>query len=113
MRSCSAAVRSASASFHRIEAQPRGEITEYTECSSMRMRSVTPIASAPPEPPSPITIEIVGTLRPAIFSRQVAIASAWPRSSASTPGNAPAVSTSEITGMSKRSASSISRIALR
>ena len=42
-------------SFHKIEAQPSGEITENTLYCSIIKVSATPIASAPPEPPSPIT----------------------------------------------------------
>ena len=37
-----------------MEAQPSGEITEYTEFSSMYTRSPMAIAKAPPEPPSPV-----------------------------------------------------------
>jgi hypothetical protein len=52
----------------------------------MRMRLVTPSASAPPEPPSPMTTEMEGTPSPAITSRFTAMASACPRSSAPIPG---------------------------
>ena len=79
----------------------------------MSSRLQTPMASAPPDPPSPITTEITGTCSAAISSRQTAIASACPRSSASIPGYAPGVSMKAITGRSKRSASFISRSALR
>ena len=71
------------------------------------------MATAPPEPPSPITTATLGTPSERQASVERAIASAWPRASASTPGKAPAVSTSAITGRSNRSASSISRTALR
>ena len=51
----------------------------------------TASATAPPEPPSPMMAATSGTS----MSRQVAIAAAiaaaWPRASASTPGSAPAV----------------------
>ena len=40
------------------------------------MRSVTPNASAPPEPPSPITSDKLGVRMRAISRRLVAIASA-------------------------------------
>ena len=46
----------------------------------------TPIANAPPEPPSPITVMIMGVRRPDITLRLRAIASLCPRSSAPTPG---------------------------
>ena len=52
----------------------------------MIVRSPTPIASAPPEPPSPITVQMIGTRSSDISSRLRAIASLWPRSSAPTPG---------------------------
>ena len=71
------------------------------------------IASAPPEPPSPITTPTFGTPIERHVSIERAMASAWPRSSASTPGKAPAVSIREITGRAKRSASCMRRVALR
>ena len=61
-------------------------ITEYTEYSSMLTRFPTPIASAPPLPPSPVTVTITGTRSRAISRRLQAIASACPRSSAPIPG---------------------------
>ena len=96
-----------------MDAQPSGEITEYVENSSINVRSPTPIASAPPEPPSPITVQITGTLRRDISSRLRAIASDCPRSSAPTPGYAPGVSMNVSTGRRKRSAICIRRSALR
>ena len=51
-----------------------------------RFRLAEVIAMAPPEPPSPITTEMNGTRRPRLTSMARAIASAWPRASASTPG---------------------------
>ena len=74
------------ASFQRIAAQPSGEITEYTECSNITTRSATPMASAPPDPPSPMTAVMIGVRSDAIARRFRAIASAWPRSSAPSPG---------------------------
>jgi len=50
-------------SLHNIDAQPSGEITEYVAFSSINTRSPTPMASAPPLPPSPITIVTIGTDR--------------------------------------------------
>jgi len=67
-----------------------GEMTEYTEFSNIKTRSARPTASAPPEPPSPITAVMIGVLSDAISMRLEAIASAWPRSSAPRPGYAPA-----------------------
>ena len=43
-------------------------------------------AIAPPDPPSPITIARVGTFNDMQHSIDLAIASAWPLSSAPTPG---------------------------
>ena len=92
MRIAAAAVGAFSGSRHRMAAQPSGEITEYTAFSSASTSSPTPIASAPPDPPSPSTTTTIGTCRPVISLMLVAIASAWPRSSAAGPGKAPAVS---------------------
>ncbi len=44
------------------------------------------MASAPPEPPSPVMVTTMGTGRRAISRKFRAMASAWPRSSASMPG---------------------------
>ena len=63
-----------------------GEITEYTEFSSISTRSATPRASAPPEPPSPITRAMQGVGRAAISMMFRASASDCPRSSAPSPG---------------------------
>ncbi len=60
-----------------------------------------------------MTTLISGTCSPRQTWMLRAIASAWPRSSASIPGNAPAVSTSTTTGRLKWSAIFISRCALR
>ena len=57
-----------------IAAAPSGEATEYTACSSIRMRSATPKANAPPLPPSPITAQTMGTRSEAIVARLLAIA---------------------------------------
>ena len=69
--------------------------------------------SAPPLPPSPMTATTIGTSSRDISRRFTAIASAWPRSSASIPGNAPGVSTRVITGRRNFSASFMSRSAFR
>ena len=74
------------ASRQRMDAHPSGVITEYTECSSMFTRSPTAMASAPPLPPSPVTLTMMGVGRRDISRRLWAMASAWPRSSASSPG---------------------------
>ena len=44
-------------SFHRIDAKPSGERTEYTAFSIIQTSFATAMASAPPLPPSPITME--------------------------------------------------------
>ena len=82
----SAAASFLSELFHRMEAQPSGEITEYTAYCSISSRSQTPMASAPPEPPSPITTLTMGTSSVDISNRLRAMASLWPRSSLDTPG---------------------------
>ena len=74
------------ASFHRMEAKPSGDRTEYTACSSMSTRLATARAKAPPLPPSPVMTEMTGTVRELIRARHWAMASPWPRSSASLPG---------------------------
>jgi hypothetical protein len=75
--------------------------------------SATAIASAPPEPPSPVITVTIGVSRRLMSPIERAIASAIPRSSDSAPGWAPGTSTKVTIGMPKRSASSIARIALR
>ena len=67
-------------------AKPSGERTEYTAFSSMSTRLPTPRARAPPLPPSPVTTETIGTVRRLDRARVRAMASAWPRASASRPG---------------------------
>ena len=62
-------------SFHKIAEQPSGEITENTEYLIIANLSATPIAKAPPEPPSPITIDTVGVFNSASSSKFLAIAS--------------------------------------
>src|SRR5699024_2276124 len=73
-------------SLNSILAAPSGDITEYVLFSNIYRRSQTPNPSAPPDPPSPMTIEIIGTFKPAISTRFLAIASLCTRSSASLPG---------------------------
>ena len=70
-------------------------------------------AIAPPDPPYPITTEIIGA---SIFKEDKideAIDSDWPLSYASLPGNAPAVSTKVIIGRLNLSAININLWALR
>ena len=73
-------------SFHKIEEQPSGEITEYIEFSSIKTVLPVPIATAPPEPPSPIITATIGTPSDKQHSVVFAIASDCPRCSAPTPG---------------------------
>ena len=84
--STSAASGAWSALRHRIDAQPSGEITEYVAYCSISTTSPTAMASAPPEPPSPITLTMIGVRSRAISNRLRPMASDWPRSSASIPG---------------------------
>ena len=100
----SAASSALEASLYNIAAHPSGEITEYTEFSSINILSETPSPSAPPLPPSPITTEITGTLSPLISIRFLAIASPCPCSSASNPGYAPGVSINVKIGIENLSA---------
>ena len=57
----SAACNDLLGSLHKIEAHPSGDITEYIEFSNMITLLDDAKAIAPPEPPSPIMIEIFGT----------------------------------------------------
>jgi len=86
------------ASFQRMAEHPSGLMTEYHACSSMATLSATAIPSAPPDPPSPITILSIGVRKRLISRMLTAMASAWPRSSAPIPGYAPFVSTSVTIG---------------
>ena len=58
----------------------------------MITRSATPIPSAPPLPPSPITAATIGTGMRNQSMIAFAMAAAMPRSSAPAPGYAPGVS---------------------
>ena len=62
-------------SLHKIAEHPSGEITAKTEYLIIASLSATPMASAPPEPPSPITTETIGTFTAANSKRFLAIAS--------------------------------------
>ena len=95
-------------SFHSIDAKPSGESIEYMEFSIIHTSLATPSASAPPLPPSPVTIDNTGTVRLLISYRFFAIASPWPRSSAPRPQYAPGVSIKHITGLLNFSACFIS-----
>jgi hypothetical protein len=61
------------------------------------MKVDKPIPRAPPDPPSPTRMVTIGTLRPAMTVRLVAIASLCPSLSASNEGQAPTVSISVTT----------------
>ena len=50
-------------SFQRIDAQPSGEMTLYTPYSSTCTRLATARANAPPLPPSPTIVAMIGTRR--------------------------------------------------
>ena len=95
----SAAFSASPAFFHKIDAKPSGESIEYTAFLNINILLATDSANAPPEPPSPITTAITGTVSIDIFSSEDAIASNCPRSSAPTPGYAPGVSINVITGL--------------
>jgi hypothetical protein len=68
---------------------------------------------APPEAPSPMMMQITGTLSINISLMLRAMASPWPLSSASKPGNAPGVSISVTMGLLNFSAILINRSAFR
>ena len=59
---------------------------------------VVAIATAPPEPPSPIITDIVGVFKFRETSIHLAMATDCPLCSAPTPGYAPGVSTNVIIG---------------
>ena len=101
------------ASLKRMAAQPSGLITLYQLFCSIATRSPTAMPSAPPEPPSPITMQMTGTRRRLISRRLTAMLSACPRCSAPMPGYAPGVSTKVTIGSRNFSASFILRSALR
>ena len=86
-----------------------GEITEYQEFSSINTLSPIPIPNAPPDAPSPITIQITGTVNCIISIKFLAMASPCPLSSASNPGNAPGVSINVTIGLPNFSARRIKR----
>jgi Mor family transcriptional regulator len=86
---------------------------EYQVFSSISTRSPMAMPRAPPLAPSPMMTQITGTFSMNISFRLRAMASPWPRSSASRPGNAPGVSISVTTGTLNFSASFIRRRALR
>ena len=90
-----------------------GEITEYQVFSSINTLSPTPMPNAPPEAPSPIIMQIIGTLICSISMMFLAMASPCPLSSASNPGNAPGVSIKQIIGLPNFSAIRINRSAFR
>ena len=79
----------------------------------MITRSATPIPSAPPLPPSPITAATIGTGMRNHFMIAFAIAAAMPRSSAPAPGYAPGVSISDTIGKPNFAAWRARRRALR
>ena len=79
----SAASVACNASPNKMADAPSGEITEKVAFSSMRMRSVTASASAPPLVPSPMTMDTVGAWACMSAARQFAIAPAMPRRSES------------------------------
>ena len=69
-----------------MEAKPSGERMAYTEFSSISTRLATPSARAPPLLPSPVMRAMTGTVSRLISIRFRAMASPWPRASASRPG---------------------------
>ena len=77
-------------------------------CSNIKTLFEVAKAIAPPEPPSPITTDMIGCEIDRQHSIDLAMASAWPRSSAPFPGYAPGVSIKVITGILNFSASFIS-----
>src|SRR5690606_21538078 len=97
----------------RVEAQPAGGTTDQVLHRGICKWAHPPSPRAPPEPPSPPTVAMIGTLSFDITIRLRAMASLWPRSSASIPGKAPGVSMKVRIGRRKRSAISIRRSALR
>ena len=72
--------------LHKIEEQDSGEITVYQVFSIIYTLFPTPIPTAPPEAPSPITMVIIGVFNRVISKIFLAMASPCPLSSASNPG---------------------------
>ncbi len=103
------AVSTFEASLHKIAAHPSGDITLKTLYLIMASLSATPIAKAPPLPPSPITIDMVMASIWESSRRFLAIASDCPLSSAPSPGYAPGVSISIKIGRLNFSASFAAR----
>ncbi len=80
--------------------------------SSISTSSATPRASAPPLPPSPITVATIGTRTSVSVWMQAAMALLCPRSSDPMPGSAPGRSMKVTIGRPNFSACRISRRAL-
>ena len=89
------------ASRQRIWAHISGEITEYHAFSSISTRLPTPMASAPPLPPSPVTTQTIGTSKKDMRRIDSAMTTPCPRSSASIPGYAPTTSMRVMIGPAK------------
>jgi hypothetical protein len=64
--------------LNRIAEQASGEMTEYQANSIIATRSATPMPSAPPEPPSPVTMLTIGVRRRTFPARLRAIAFGLP-----------------------------------
>ena len=73
------------ASFQSMEAKPSGDSIEYVAFSSIHTSLPTAVASAPPLPPSPISMHSTGTFSADISIRFLAMASPCPLFSASAP----------------------------
>ena len=83
---CQHASRTALATHHRDDCHPQApNLDSQLQIQQNPHLLAQPIASAPPEPPSPITTEMMGTRKPNISRRFTAIASPWPSSSADLP----------------------------
>ena len=105
-----AASRDFVGSFHKIAAHPSGDMTEYIAFSNIKTLFADAKAIAPPDPPSPIINDMIGTLKDMQHSIELAIACACPLCSAPIPGYAPGVSINVIIGILNLSAIFISRI---
>src|SRR3954452_18963370 len=97
----------------RIAAAASGDVTEKYASGATHVDSGAANASAPPEPPSPITSVVTGTDAVATATNNPAIAPPAPACSAAASFAAPGVSTSVSTGIPSRDASSTSRAAVR
>src|SRR5918992_1166565 len=82
---CSEMAAACERSFSTIAAALSGAITAKYPSGVIQRLSGAASASAPPEPPSPMTSEVIGTLRSAMVQKSSAMAVPTPSRSSSAP----------------------------